>query len=157
MRVSSRVDYAVRACVLLALKSPNRAAGLTTSLELSDGQEIPAKYLESILGTLKRGGLIGSQRGAEGGYWLERPPAEISIADIIRVVEGPMAEVRGEAPENLEYSGPTVPLERVWLAVRASLRSVLEATTLQSILDDELPQIIDDLLSDPTAWRRRQW
>ena len=155
MRISAKVDYAVRACVELAVRSPRRADGATKGEQLGEAQGIPTKYLENILSELRRSGIVGSQRGADGGYWLARPAAEISVADVIRAVEGPLADVRGEAPEQLDYAGPAKPLERVWLATRASLRSVLEQVTLDDIANDRLPGSIDDLLEDPAAWARR--
>ncbi len=155
MRISSKVDYAVRACVELAVRSPSRASGATKGELLGTAQDIPTKYLENILSELRRSSLVGSQRGSEGGYWLARPPEEISIADVIRAVEGPMADVRGEAPEDLSYTGPAKPLEQVWLATRATLRVVLEEVSLADVANDTLPAIVAELLSDPGAWSRR--
>lgn len=155
MRISAKVDYAVRACVELAVRSPRRADGATKGDQLGAAQGIPTKYLENILSELRRSSIVGSQRGAEGGYWLARPAAEISVADVIRAVEGPLADVRGEAPEQLDYDGPAKPLERVWLATRASLRSVLEQVTLDDIANDRLPASVESLLEDPEAWSRR--
>jgi Rrf2 family protein len=155
MRISAKVDYAVRACVELAVRSPSRADGATKGDAIGVAQGIPTKYLENILSELRRAGIVGSQRGADGGYWLARPAGEVSVADVIRAVEGPLADVRGEAPERLDYIGPAKPLERVWLATRASLRSVLEDVTLDAIAGDRLPGRIDELLEDPEAWSRR--
>ena len=109
MRISAKVDYAVRACVELAVRSPRRADGATKGEQLGEAQGIPTKYLENILSELRRSGIVGSQRGADGGYWLARPATEISVADVIRAVEGPLADVRGEAPEQLDYAGPAKP------------------------------------------------
>jgi Rrf2 family protein len=155
MRISAKVDYAVRAAAELALRSPNRAAGATTGETLGEAQGIPTKYLENILAELRRSGIVGSRRGAEGGYWLARPAEQVSIADIVRAVEGPLADVRGEAPEDLSYEGPARPLERVWIATRASVRQVLEATTLAHLVADDLPAHVEELLSDQSAWTRR--
>ncbi len=155
MRISAKVDYAVRAAAELAVRSPGRQSGATTGETLGEAQGIPTKYLESILAEMRRSGIIGSRRGSEGGYWLARPAAEISVADIIRAVEGPLADVRGEAPEELSYDGPAAPLERVWIATRASIRRVLEATTLADLVDDRLPAEVDALLQDDSAWTRR--
>lgn len=155
MRVSAKVDYAVRACVELALRSPARAAGATKGDALGTAQQIPTKYLENILSELRRSGIVGSQRGADGGYWLARPAEQVSVADVIRAVEGPLADVRGEAPEQLDYVGPAKPLERVWVATRASLRGVLEQVTLADIARDQLPERVEALLADPEAWSRR--
>jgi Rrf2 family protein len=155
MRISAKVDYAVRACVELAIRSPRRADGATKGEVLGEAQHIPTKYLENILSELRRSGIVGSQRGADGGYWLARPATQISVADVIRAVEGPLADVRGEAPEQLDFDGPAKPLERVWLATRASLRAVLELVTLDDIANDRLPGPVDELLADPEAWARR--
>lgn len=155
MRISAKVDYAVRACVELAVRSPRRADGATKGDQLGEAQGIPTKYLENILSELRRSGIVGSQRGAEGGYWLAKPASDVSVADVIRAVEGPLADVRGEAPEQLDYVGPAKPLERVWLATRASLRAVLEQVTLDDIAEDRLPEGVQELLADPEAWARR--
>lgn len=155
MRISAKVDYAVRACIELAIRSPRRADGTTKGEVLGEAQGIPTKYLENILSELRRAGIVGSQRGAEGGYWLARPAGSVSVADIIRAVEGPLADVRGEAPEQLEYQGPAKPLEQVWLATRASLRNVLETVTLEHLATGDLPPLVDELLADPDAWARR--
>ena len=155
MRISSKVDYAVRACVELAVRSPARSAGATTGEILGDAQRIPTKYLENILSELRRSGIVGSRRGSDGGYWLARPADQVTVADVIRAVEGPLADVRGEPPEEQDYIGPAQPLERVWVATRASLRSVLEAVTLADIAGDALPAHVLDLIADPDAWVRR--
>ena len=155
MRISSKVDYAVRAAAELAVRSPTRQDRPTTGDTLGEAQGIPTKYLENILAELRRSGIVGSRRGAEGGYWLARPAAEVTLADIIRAVEGPLADVRGEAPEALEYTGPARPLERVWVATRASLRNVLEQVTLADLVSDDLPIGVTALLDQPDAWSRR--
>ena len=155
MRISAKVDYAVRAALELARRSPARDSAPSKGEVLGAAQGIPTKYLESILSELRRGGLVASRRGSDGGYWLARPAEEISVADIIRAVEGPLADVRGEAPEDLSYEGVAEPLELVWVATRASLRRVLETATLASILSGELGPAISDLLEDPDAASRR--
>lgn len=155
MRITAKVDYAVRACVELAVRSPDRSSGPTTGDVLGESQGIPTKYLENILSELRRSGIVASRRGSDGGYWLARAAAQVSVADVIRAVEGPLADVRGEAPEELSYAGPAVPLERVWVATRASLRSVLEAVTLEHIANDSLPDHVERLIADPDAWVRR--
>jgi Rrf2 family protein len=140
--------------VELAARSPDRSRP-TKGDALGEAQGIPTRYLENILADLRRAGIVGSQRGADGGYWLARPAGEVSVAEVIRAVEGPLADVRGEAPERLGYVGPAVSLERVWVATRASLRSVLERITLADIRDDSLPDHVEALLADPGAWSRR--
>jgi Rrf2 family protein len=155
MRISAKVDYAVRACVELAQRFEPGGSAPTTGEELGTAQQIPKKYLENILAELRKAGIVGSQRGPVGGYWLAKPPAEVSVADVIRAVEGPLADVRGVAPEELRYEGAAEALERVWVATRASLRSVLEGVTLADIADDALPDAVQELLDAPGAWERR--
>jgi Rrf2 family protein len=110
-------------------------------------------FLENIMGELRRAGIVISQRGAEGGYRLARPPSEIAVADVIRALEGPLAEVRGLRPEALSYDGPAHHLQDVWVAVRASLRSVLETVTLAHVVEGKFPPAVRKLTSDPDAWR----
>src|SRR6266487_2849518 len=126
MRVSAKVDYALRACAELAAAGEGPVKGD----RLAQSQEIPLKFLENILLDLKHAGLVQSQRGAEGGYWLARPAEEISLADVIRAVDGPLANVRGVRSEQVAYAGSAERLRDVWVAVRASLRGVLEQVTL---------------------------
>jgi Rrf2 family protein len=130
----------------------SEADGPLKGEKISDSQEIPLKFLENILGELKHAGLVRSQRGTEGGYWLAQPPDEITIADVIRAVEGPLASVRGEPAESLRYAGSAEPLRRLWIAVRANLREVLENVTLADIAAGKLPNLIDEIVSDPKAW-----
>jgi Rrf2 family protein len=148
VRVSAKVDYALRAALELAAAGE----GPTKGERISQAQDIPLKFLENILGELKHAGLVRSQRGTEGGYWLARPPDEIAVADVIRAVEGPLASVRGESPESLRYSGSAEPLNKLWIAVRANLREVLENVTLSDVAEGELPELIDEITSDPSAW-----
>ncbi len=130
MRVSAKVDYAIRAMVELAAAGPDRM----TAERIAAAQRIPPKFLESILAQLRSGGLVASQRGAEGGYRLARPAEEISIADVIRELEGPIATVRGVRPDELEYEGAAAPLREIWLELRSQMRGVLEQTTLADLL-----------------------
>lgn len=149
MRVSAKADYALRACIELAAAE---GQGPLKGERVAQAQEIPLKFLENILGDLRQAGLVRSQRGAEGGYWLARPAAEVTLADVIRAVEGPIANVRGVRPESVEYAGSSERLREVWIAVRASLRSVLEATTLANVASGELPAVVRELVADPDAW-----
>lgn len=151
MHITARVDYAVRALIELAAAD----ARPVKAEFLAGAQAIPHKFLEAVLGDLRRGGLVSSRRGPDGGYWLTRPACEISIADVIRTVEGPLASVRGERPEDVHYDGPSVGLERVWVAVRVNLRAVLENVTLADVAQGELPPLIAELTTDPGAWQRR--
>jgi Rrf2 family protein len=150
VRVSAKADYALRAAAELAAAE---GKGPVKGEQLARAQAIPAKFLENILLELRHAGLVQSQRGAEGGYWLARPAEEITLAEVIRAVEGPLANVRGTRPESLEYQGTAEPLRNVWIAVRASLRRVLESVTLADVAHGELPASLDDLVADPEAWR----
>jgi Rrf2 family protein len=149
VRLSAKADYAIRAAVELA------AAGDGVRVKgerLAQAQAIPPKFLETIMLDLKQAGLVASQRGAEGGYWLARDAGSITLADVIRAVEGPLANVRGVRPEALEFAGVAEPLREVWVAVRASLRGVLERVTLADVAGGALPQDVLDLAADPDAW-----
>jgi Rrf2 family protein len=148
MRVSAKADYAVRAAVELAAAESPPVKGE----QISQAQDIPLKFLENILGELRHAGLVRSQRGSDGGYWLARPAEEITIADVIRAVEGPLAHVRGSAPETLKYGGRAAPLGKFWVAVRANLRAILENVTVADIANDELPGVVDELTADPEVW-----
>jgi Rrf2 family protein len=152
MRISAKVDYAVRAAIELAAAGDEHP---TKADAIARAQEIPPKFLENILGDLRHGGLVRSQRGAEGGYRLARPAAEITIADIIRAVEGPMASVRGGRPEDVAYSGTAESLQRVWIAVRSSLRTVAERVTLADLAAGQLPDVVERLADAPDAWLTR--
>ena len=131
MRVSAKVDYALRAMAELAAAP----GGPVTKERLAQAQEIPPKFLESILLELRHAGLVASQRGAEGGYWLGRPAEEISLADVIRAVEGPLASVRGVRPDHVSYTGAASALQGVWLELRTAMRGVLEQTTLADVVE----------------------
>jgi Rrf2 family protein len=146
------VDYAVRAAIELA--GADRMSPLKGD-RIAAAQDIPMKFLENILSELRRSGLVGSRRGAEGGYWLARPPKDITIADLIRAVEGPLANVQGVRPEELEFEGSAEPLQRMWVCVRASLRGVLEHVTLADLVAGKLPAKVDRLADDPDAWAPR--
>jgi|SRR5579884_2693987 len=151
MRVSAKADYAIRAMVELAAAG----GGPVKAERLAQAQEIPLKFLENIMADLRQSGLVRSQRGVEGGYWLARPADEITLAQVIRAVEGPLANVRGLRSEEVEYGGSAAPLRQVWVAVRASLRSVLEAVTLADVARGELPASVVALTADTDAWLPR--
>jgi Rrf2 family protein len=150
MRLSAKADYALRASVELA----SLGDGHVKAEAVARAQSIPLRFLEQILLDLKHAGLVASQRGADGGYWLARPPAEIALADVIRAVEGPLANVRGIRPDELEYTGAAERLKDVWIAVRANLRSVLEEVTLADVAHGQLPAPVEELTRDPDAWLR---
>ncbi|MCL2536228.1 MAG: Rrf2 family transcriptional regulator, partial [Nocardiaceae bacterium] len=141
----------VRALVELAADVPE----LVKADALSNAQSIPPKFLEAVLADLRRGGMVSSRRGPDGGYWLTRPADEITVADVIRTLEGPLASVRGERPEDVTYEGSAESLQRVWIAVRVNLRSVLEGVTIADIAAGALPEFVAELTADPGAWRRR--
>ena len=149
MQISARADYAVRALAELA----SAGEGPIKSERLAQAQHIPAKFLENILSELRHAGLLLSQRGAEGGYWLARPAGEITLADIIRAVDGPLANVRGQRPETIDYEGAAAKLSEVWIAVRASLRAVLEQVTLADLVTGPLPPAIIAMAGEPEAWQ----
>jgi Rrf2 family protein len=151
MRISARADYAVRAAVELAAAGEGPMKGEA----IAQAQSIPLKFLENILGDLRHAGIVRSQRGTEGGYWLARPATEITVADVIRAVEGPLASVRGGPPEDVAYGGAAAPLVEVWIAVRASLRAVVERVTLADIAAGRLPARVAKLAEDPEAWVTR--
>ena len=150
MQIPAKADYAIRALLTLAASDDSISAE-----HLAEEQGLPAKFLGAILSDLRRGGMVTSQRGPEGGFKLARDPDQIMIADILRVVSGPMAGVRGMRPETLEYGGEATHLRDVWVAVRASLREVLEHVTLGQVLRGELPTAVTRFTDDPDAWITR--
>jgi Rrf2 family protein len=147
MHIPAKVDYGIRALLALA------AAGTPQTAEYLAGEQgLPPRFLGAILADLRRSGIVASQRGAEGGYRLARPAKEISMADVIRALDGPLAEVRGYRPEMTNYKGAAENLQQVWVAVRASLRSVLEKVTLADVIADTLPTHVRKLTENPDAW-----
>jgi Rrf2 family protein len=150
MRLSARVDYALRAVCELA--TAEDAARPVTSERLATAQDIPPKFLESILLQLRRGGIVHAQRGPEGGYWLTRPAGDISLADVIRAIDGPLAHVRGHRPEDLGYHGAASALQEVWIALRASEREILELVSIGDVATGKLPERVQSLIADPRAW-----
>ncbi|HEX6390085.1 MAG TPA: Rrf2 family transcriptional regulator [Solirubrobacteraceae bacterium] len=153
MRISAKADYAVRAAIELA-----RAHGgdrPTKGEAVAQAQQIPLKFLENILADLRHAGLVRSQRGADGGSWLNRPPSEVTIADVIRAVDGPLASIRGQRPEDVPYEGSAEALQQVWIAVRANLRGVLEHVTVGDLAEEKLPAKVQKLAADPDAWVTR--
>jgi Rrf2 family protein len=149
MRVSAKADYAIRAAVELAAAGEGPVKGD----QIAQAQQIPANFLENILADLRNAGLVSSRRGADGGYWLAQPADRITLADIIRAVDGPLANVRGVRSEQLEYQGNARRLLDVWVAVRASLRSVLESVTLADVVSGKLPTQVEKLAANPDAWQ----
>ncbi|MFZ4518609.1 MAG: RrF2 family transcriptional regulator [Microthrixaceae bacterium] len=156
MHVTARVDYAVRALVELAAREAAAGAPVPVPAEqLATAQELPVGFLRGILADLRRAGLIASQQGTAGGFRLARAADGLSLAEVIRAVEGPIAQVRGLPPHELEYPGTAAPLRDVWVAVRANLRAVLDHTTVADVASGHLPEVVTDLVSDPAAWEAR--
>jgi Rrf2 family protein len=152
MRISAKADYAVRAMVELAASADEKPV---KAERIATAQGIPLNFLENILGELRHAGLVRSHRGAEGGFRLARDASLINVADVIRAVEGPLASVRGAPPEESHYSGASEALPRVWIAVRANLRKVVEHVTIADIAGGKLPRNIDKLADDPDVWITR--
>ena len=150
MQISAKSDYAVRALCALAAAPDGRAV---RSADVAESQGIPQAFLEQILPELRRAGFVESRRGPDGGHRLARPAWSITVADVVRVLDGPLALVHGERPEALVYPGPAARLQDVWVAVRASLRTVLEHTTIEAVVDGRLPPAVTTLSGDERAWR----
>jgi Rrf2 family protein len=149
VRISAKADYAVRAMAELAASPPGRPVKAEA---LAASQQIPRNFLDNILSELRAAGLVRTLRGPEGGSMLGRPAAEITLAEVLRAVEGPLAAVRGVRPEELEYPGAATRLPEVWVAVRANLRGVLEGVTLADLAGGKLPGAIARLAKNPDAW-----
>lgn len=150
MRISARADYAVRAAAELAAAPAD--APTRTAEALAQAQGIPRKFLEGILVSLKEAGIVVAQRGLGGGYRLDRPAAEVTVADVVRAVDGPLVFVRGERPSELEYDGSAQALLSVWVALRAQVREVLEGVTLAQIAAGELPEDVAAVVAQPGVW-----
>ena len=151
MRVSAKADYAVRAAAELAAAGEGPVKGE----RLAESQDIPLQFLEHILLELKHARIVRAKRGARGGYWLARPADDITLANVIRAVEGPLANIQDQAPEATSYPGHAERLREVWVAVRANLRAVLEQVTLADLTAGELPEPIRELTDHPDAWVTR--
>lgn len=152
MRVSAKVDYALRALVELAAR-PNEQP--VKGEELAGLQGIPLRFLENILAELRNAGVVASRRGAEGGYWLARPAGEVTMGDVIRALEGPLANVQGVRPDLVRFEGHAAPLRDVWVATRARIREVLDHVSLADVASGSLPDHVHDALSLPGAWDSR--
>ena len=152
MRISAKADYAVRAALEMAAAP---AGEPLKGDSIAKAQGIPLQFLEHILLEMKHARLVQARRGARGGYWLAKPAAEITVADVIRAVEGPLANIHEAAPEDLHYEGAAEKLRDVWVAVRHNLRAVLESVTLDDLAHGRLPWRIDAMLNDPQTWHKR--
>jgi Rrf2 family protein len=149
MRVSAKADYALRGVLeIAAARNPPVKRD-----EIAAAQRIPVKFLETILGELKHAGIIASQRGADGGYSLAKDAAQVTVADVIRVIDGPLAHIRDTRPESLDYGGVAAPLKDVFIALRAHMREVLESVTLADLVAGELPEQITSALEKPEAYQ----
>ena len=156
MRITAKVDYAVRAAAELAAHASDHDGRVPMKADaIATAQSIPVRFLETILAELRRAGIVGSQRGSEGGYWLARPAGSVSVADVIRAVEGPLADVHGAPPEEVVYDGAAADLQRVWIATRVALREVLETTSLADIAGGTLPAGVAERAERPDGWARR--
>ena len=147
MRVSAKADYAVRAAIELAANGDEDHP--LKGEAVGEAQAIPLPFLQNILAQLRHAGIVHSRRGAEGGHWLTRPADDITVAEVIRAVDGPLASVRGESAEDLAYTGAAEPLQRVWLALRANVREVLESVTIADLVERDLPQPVLRLAEHP--------
>jgi Rrf2 family protein len=151
MHISARTDYAVRALLTLAAAGTDTVPGPVLAAE----QQLPLKFLEAILADLRRAGLVRTRRGAVGGYALARPAEAITVGEVVRAVDGPLAVIRGERPEQAEYVGAAEHLQTLWIALRAALRTVLDEVTLAQLLSGELPERVRELVAEPGAWISR--
>lgn len=155
VHVSAKADYGMRALLELTVAHRQDPRRLVKGEAISRAQEIPVKFLEGILRELRQSGIVASQRGAEGGYRLDRAPEDVTIADVVRALDGPLAAVRGSRPEDMTYEGAATHLREVWIAMRAAMRDVLEHTTLADVVTGELPPEVTAMLAEPGAWVRR--
>jgi Rrf2 family protein len=153
MHVTAKADYAIRAAVELVDSSEEWPSKLDA---VAQAQSIPPSFLENIFMQLRSAGVVRSQRGPDGGYWLARPPDELNIAHIIRAVEGPLVGVRGEPPEEIEYVGASESLQEVWIALRANVRKVLEHVTVADVAHGRLPKGVLALTRKDDAWESRR-
>ena len=152
MIFSSKAEYGVRLMVELGRQNPEQPTSLKA---IADAEGLPLAYLEQVVARLKKSGLVMSARGAHGGYWLARPADEVTVADVVRAVEGPIANVQSMPPETIEYAGNAESLREVWVAVRANIRSVLENVTLADLVASELPESVEALTAEPDSWAAR--
>ncbi len=155
VNISAETDYAVRAMLCLTDAYLVDPTSLTSSAAIAKSQQIPAKFLETILSELKQAGFIDSKRGARGGYHLTLHPRKISVADVLRIIDGPLARIKGETPENAKYQGSAAHLQEVWIATRVAIRDVVEEVSLYQIATNQLPAKINKALNRPGAWKQR--
>jgi Rrf2 family protein len=153
VRISAKTDYAIRAAAELATAEPG---SWVKTESVATAQDIPLPFLLNILAELRTAGIVRSRRGVDGGYQLARPADDVTVADVIRAVDGPLANIAGSRPEEVEYRGAAVALRQTWVALRATMRSVLEVVTLADLASGRLPDVVDALTSDEDTWRARR-
>ena len=151
VQISARGDYAVRAALSLAKAHPS----LMSAQAIAQDQDMPRKFLEAVLADLRRAGVVRAQRGAEGGYTLSQPPRDVTVGQILRAVDGPLAGVRGMRPEETKYSGAAENLPNLWVAVRSAVREVLDEVSLPELLSGRMPAHVRKLTTRPDAWQPR--
>jgi Rrf2 family protein len=150
MRVSTKADYALRALIEIARRDDGRAV---SAEELGRVQAIPHGFLQAILADLRRGGVVVSQRGQSGGWKLAKKATDVSVADVIRAVDGPLVSVYGLRPEAVEYTGSAIALQHVWIAARSALREVFEKVSIQDLSDQQLPAEVEARTKGEDAWQ----
>ena len=155
MHISAKADYGMRALLELVAAYRVDPRSLVKGEAIATAQGMPVKFLEGILRQLRQAGIVASQRGADGGYRLDRDPAQVTIADVVRALDGPLAAVRGQRPEAVEYPGASEHLREVWIALRAAMRHVLEGISLEDVATNKLSEDVAVLLTEPGAWQRR--
>jgi Rrf2 family protein len=154
MRVSAKSDYALRALIEITRRREDSGQVIAAE-EISKAQDIPHGFLQGILADLRKAGIVASQRGQSGGWKMALDPAEVSIADVMRAVDGPIVSISGTRPESVQYNDRAVVLQRVWIAARASLRDVLEQTTIAQLASGKLPSVVERRSRDEDAWHAR--
>jgi Rrf2 family protein len=152
MRISHKLDYGIRVVATIARSEIDEPGRPVTRLDLAEREGVPAGFLNDILGQLRKGGILRSHRGVDGGWTLARPAEEIAVADVIRVLDGPLASVRGVRPHELGDEGGREPFISLWIVVRAALRSVLEEVTIADLAGGRLPDSLARIAADPDAW-----
>ncbi|HET7683900.1 MAG TPA: Rrf2 family transcriptional regulator [Marmoricola sp.] len=150
MRVSAKSDYALRALIEIARHSDDQPV---RAEEIGQLQDIPKGFLQAILADLRKAGILLSQRGQSGGWRFARPAGEVTVADVIRAVDGPLVSVYGVRPESVQYNAAAERLQEVWVAARTSLRDVLEHVTIRSLVDEDLPNAVTSRTADDEAWK----
>jgi Rrf2 family protein len=149
VKVAAKADYAVRAMIELAGGTEENPVAAE---RIAADQDIPPRFLDPILTELRYAGLVRGRTGAEGGYWLARPPEDVTLAQIIDEVDGPLASVHGQPPNELALQGDAKPLQEVWVALRANVREVLESVTIADLVAGQLPERVRRIASDPGVW-----